>query len=113
MRRAAVVRYHTRTDWAERNRQLIEDMLTELAQRDPGGVGYVVLQFDDGVGFMHVAVFDGTTDPFARCAAYREFHRELGVRLAEPPSVMRAVVVDAYWPGRTDPRGSHDQPDHA
>jgi hypothetical protein len=96
MPRAAVVRYHTTTVSAERNRRLIEDVLVELAARDPGGLHYQVFGFDDGVGFMHVAVFDGTTDPFAECAAYREFHRQLGDRLAAPPIVIRAVLIGSY-----------------
>ena len=99
---AAVVQYRTTTDSADRNRQLIEDLLTELARRDPGGLHYQVLRFHDGVGFMHMAVFDGTTDPFTSCAAYREFHRELGERLVEPPVVMRAVLIDAFQPGRLE-----------
>jgi hypothetical protein len=96
MTRAAVVQYHTTTVSTERNRRLIEDVVVELAARDPGGLYYQVFGFDDGVGFMHVAVFDGTTDPFAECAAYREFHRQLGDRLAAPPIVIRAVLIGSY-----------------
>jgi hypothetical protein len=96
MTRAAVVRYRTTTISTERNCQLIEDVLVELAARDPGGLRYQVFRFDNGVGFMHVAVFDGTTDPFAECSAYRNFHRELGGRLAAPPIVIRAVPIGSY-----------------
>ena len=45
---------------------------------------------------MHVVAFDGTTDPFADCAAYREFHRELAQRLATPPVVTRATLIGTY-----------------
>jgi hypothetical protein len=55
-----------------------------------------VFRFDDGVGFMHVAVFDGTSDPFAECTAYRKFHRELGDRLAARPIAIRAVLIGSY-----------------
>jgi hypothetical protein len=55
-----------------------------------------VLMSDDGLGFMHVVAFDGTTDPFADCAANREFHRELAGRLAAKPIVTRAVLVGSY-----------------
>jgi hypothetical protein len=96
MTRAAVVRYHTTTVSTERNRRLIEDVLVELAARDPGGLHYQVFGFDDGFGFMHVAVFDGAIDPFAECTAYREFHRELRDRLAAPPIVIRAVLIGSY-----------------
>ena len=96
MNRAAVVQYFTTIEDAQRNRELIEDVLRELAARDPGGVDYQVLMFDDGVGFMHAVAFDGTTDPFADCAAYREFHRELAKRLATPPVVTRATLIGSY-----------------
>ena len=100
MRRAAVVQYHTSVDSAEHNRNLIEDVLIELGACDPGGLDYQVFQFEDGVGFLHVAVFDGTADPFADCGAHREFHRELQQRLAAPPVTTRAVLIGSYFGSR-------------
>jgi hypothetical protein len=96
VRRAAVVRYFTTDEGAQHNRELVEDVLIELGARDVGGVDYQVLMFDNGVGFMHVVAFDGTADPFADCAAYREFHRELADRLATPPVVMHATLIGSY-----------------
>lgn len=96
LRRAAVVQYFTTNEDALRNRELIEHVLHELAGRDPGGVEYQVLMFDDGVGFMHVVAFDGTTDPFADCAAHREFHRALAERLATPPVVRYGALIGSY-----------------
>jgi hypothetical protein len=100
MRRAALVQYRTKTDSAEQNRSLIEDVLIELAARDPGGLDYQVFQFEDGVGFLHFAVFDGTSDPFADCGAYREFHRDLQQRLSTPPIISRAVLIGSYFSSR-------------
>ena len=100
MRRAAVVQYRTRADSAELNRSLIEDVLIELGTCDPGGLDYQVFEFEDGVGFLHVAVFDGTTDPFADCGAHREFHRGLQQRLAAPPITNRAVLIGSYFGSR-------------
>jgi hypothetical protein len=100
MRRAAVVQYRTSADSAEHNRNLIQDVLIELAACDPGGLDYQVFQFEDGVGFLHVAVFDGTTDPFADCAAHREFHRQLQQRLAASPIISRAVLIGSYFASR-------------
>ena len=91
-----MVQYFTTNEAAQHNRELIEDVLIELAARDPGGVQYQVLILDDGVGFMHVVAFDGTADPFAECAAYREFHRHLAQRLATPPVVMYAELIGSY-----------------
>ena len=97
MRRAAVVQYRTSVDSAEQNRSLIEDILIELGTSDPGGEDYQVFEFEDGVGFLHVAAFDGTTDPFADCGAHREFHRELQHRLVAPPITNRAVLIGSYF----------------
>jgi dihydropteroate synthase len=94
-----VVQYSTTSQGAQRNRELIEDVLMELARRDPGGVQYQVLLLDDGVGFMHIVAFDGSADPFADCDAYREFHRDLAQRLATKPVVTRAALIGSY-PGR-------------
>jgi hypothetical protein len=97
MRRAAVVQYQTIADSAEHNRSLIEDVLIDLGVRDPGGLDYQVFQTEDGAGFLHLAVFDGTSDPFADCGAYREFHRDLQQRLAVPPTISRAVLIGSYF----------------
>jgi hypothetical protein len=102
VRRAAVVRYCTTHEAAQRNRELIEDVLLELAARDPGGVEYQVLMFEDGIAFMHVVAFNGTSDPFAECSAYREFHRELDQRLASPPIATRATLIGSYHDPRRD-----------
>jgi hypothetical protein len=52
------------------------------------------------VGFLHVAMFDGTADPFADCGAHHEFHRELQRRLAAPPVTTRAVLIGSYFGNR-------------
>ncbi|HZQ32950.1 MAG TPA: hypothetical protein VFB19_14595 [Mycobacterium sp.] len=91
-----MVQYLTTDQGAQRNLELIEEVLIELAARDPGGVEYQVLMFDDGVGFMHVVAFDGTADPFAECLAYREFHHALAERLAAPPIVRYAALIGSY-----------------
>lgn len=96
-RRAALVQYQTVTHAAEQNRSLIEDVVIELGLRDPGGLDYQVFQFEDRVGFLHVAVFDGTSEPFADCGAYRMFHRDLQQRLAGPPTISRAVLIGSYF----------------
>jgi hypothetical protein len=96
VKRAAVVQYSTTNQGAQRNRELIEDVLIELAARDPGGVQYQVLMLDDGVGFMHIVAFDGAADPFGDCDAYREFHRELAQRLSTKPVVTRAALIGSY-----------------
>ena len=93
-----MVQYFTTSeDRAEHNRELIEDMLIELAARIPGAWSIRCSSLDDGVGFMHVVTFDGTADPFAECAAYREFHRHLAQRLATPPVMKYAELIGAVF----------------
>jgi hypothetical protein len=72
-----------------------------------------VYGFDDGLGFIHIAIFDGTADPFTPCAAYQEFHRDLRQRLAAAPTVMRAVLIGAYRAGYAQSRRRDSQPDTA
>ena len=100
MRRAALVQYQTNAHSAEENRSLIEDVVAELAVRDLGGLDYQVFQFEGGLGFLHVAAFDGTSDPFADCDAYRQFHRDLQKRLVAPPIITRAVLIGSYFGSR-------------
>jgi hypothetical protein len=102
MRRAAVVQYETLDHAAEQNRGLIEDVVIELGLRDPGGLNYQAFQLEDGVGFLHIAVFDGTSEPFADCDAYRMFHRDLQKRLAGPPTINRAVLIGSYFGSKGD-----------
>ncbi|WP_156751258.1 hypothetical protein [Mycobacterium sp. 1245111.1] len=97
MHRAALVQYQTVADSAEQNRTLIQDVVIELGLRDPGGLDYQVFQLENGVGFVHIAVFDGTSEPFADCDAYQMFHRDLQQRLAGPPTISRAVLVGSYF----------------
>jgi hypothetical protein len=91
-----VVQYATTNKGAQRNRELIEDVIIELVARDPGGLQYQVLMLDDGVGFVHIVAFEGTADPFGDCDAYREFHRDLARRLATKPVVTRGVLIGSY-----------------
>lgn len=101
MAKAAVVQYRTRADAAERNRALAQRVVTELRERDPGGLCHCVVQLEDGVGFIHIAVFDGTTDPFANSRAHAEFHRGLCTRVVGHPNVIRASTIGCYAGMRT------------
>ncbi|RMI29729.1 hypothetical protein [Nocardia stercoris] len=96
---AVVVRYETRDEAAaELNQRLVEDVFAELNSRDPGGLRYLALRAENGTGFVHVAIFDGSGDPFADCAAFQRFQADVGARLSSPPTVTRAQVVGTYLP---------------
>ena len=96
--RKVLVRYKTKPEHADENQRLVEDVFSELASRDPGGVRYATFRLDDGVTFVHVASIeteDGS-NPLAETAAFKEFQRELGARCDEPPQALDAMVVGSY-----------------
>jgi hypothetical protein len=94
--KAIVVQYRTRPDAAERNQQLVERVFKELRRRRPRGLRYMVFRIEDGVGFVHVAIFDGDDDPLAESAAFRRFQEGTAERLVGPPDVKSMTIVGSY-----------------
>jgi hypothetical protein len=96
MSRAIVVRYEAREDAVEHHQRLIKQVFEELNTKDPGGVRYTVLRLTDGVGFVHVAVFEGEADPLSESSAFRAFQHGIDERLTGPPTVTSASVIGSY-----------------
>jgi hypothetical protein len=96
MPKAVVVQYQTRPDAAERNQQLIERVFEELRGIQPGGLRYMAFRLEDGVGFVHVAIFDGDEDPLAESAAFRRFQEGTAERLVGPPEIRSMTIVGSY-----------------
>jgi hypothetical protein len=96
MTRAAVVQYRTRADCADHNQWLAEQMCHELNALDPGGVHLQIFRLEDGVGFVHVVVFDGTVDPFTNSPAFAAFHDGFNDRLVGTTTATRAVLIGSY-----------------
>ena len=93
---AIVVQYRTRPDAAEPNQQLVERVFDELRRRRPRGLRYMVFRLEDGVGFVHVAIFDEDDDPLAESAAFRRFQERTGERLVGPPDIKSMTIVGSY-----------------
>jgi len=100
--KAIVVQYRTRPDAAERNQQLVERVFEELRRLRRRGLRYMVFRIEDGVGFVHVAIFDGDDDPLAESAAFRRFQEGTAERLVGPPDIKSMTIVGSY-------RGRHIQ----
>jgi hypothetical protein len=94
--KAIVVQYRTRPDTAEPNQQLIQRVFEELRRLRPRGLRYMVLRLEDGVGFVHVAIFDGDDDPLAESAAFRRFQEGTAERLVGPPNIKSMTIVGSY-----------------
>jgi hypothetical protein len=96
MPKAVVVQYETRPDVAERNQQLIERVFEELRALQPRGLRYMAFRLEDGVGFVHVAIFDGDGDPLAESAAFRRFQEGTAERLVGPPDIKSMTIIGSY-----------------
>lgn len=96
MSKAIVVQYHARPEAVEHHQRLIQQVFEELNTQNPLGVGYTVLRLADGVGFVHVAVFDGAANPLGESSAFQAFQCGIDMRLTAPPVVTPATVVGSY-----------------
>ncbi|WP_433335353.1 hypothetical protein [Spirillospora sp. CA-294931] len=95
--KATVITYRTRgPEEAATNQRLIEGVFAELAERDPDGVRYTVLRHADGIGFTHIVLAGRDDDALTGLAAFKEFQREIGDRLAAPPDVTEATVLGTH-----------------
>ena len=97
MRRTAVIRYQMRSDTADENQRLIEQVFAELAEKKPDGLHYMALRLDDGVSFMHVVSYDdGDNDALSAIAAFKQFQADFGDRVDGKPDRSDAGVVGSY-----------------
>jgi hypothetical protein len=96
----AIVRYTAKQGAADENQRLIEQVLAELDVKKPDGIRYSVFRLDDGVTFVHVAVFDGDGNPLTELTAFQEFAKGIADRCVEPPAPASASMIGAYraWP---------------
>lgn len=92
------VQYQTWPEAADANQVLIEAVLAELAETDPGTVSYSAFRLADNVSFMHVAVIAGPGNPLAELTSFAEFQRDLVSRCVAPPSFTEAATLGLYAP---------------
>jgi hypothetical protein len=98
MSHAAVVRYTTRSEHAEDNERLIRAVFAQLAEQAPAGMRYSAIRLEDGVSFVHVAVFDTDDNPLARLPAFDAFVSGIAGRCAEGPVPATGSVIGSYQP---------------
>jgi hypothetical protein len=96
MTSATVVRYTTRPDAADENERLIRAVFTQLAEERPGGMRYVAVRLDDGVSFVHVALFEGEDNPLPALEAFTGFASTVGSRCTEGPNPVNGTVIGDY-----------------
>ncbi|MEU0597464.1 hypothetical protein ABZ484_04255 [Streptomyces sp. NPDC006393] len=90
---SAVIRYRTKPESADENQRLIENVFAELTTTAaPAGLRYSSFRLADGVTFVHVVDGEG----LAELAAFQEFQRELGTRLADDLTREEATLIGSY-----------------
>jgi hypothetical protein len=96
---ATVVRYQTKPERADENRQLIEAVFVELEEREPEGFTYKVFQLEDEVTFIHVVIeHDDVEHPDSLQAipAFQAFLAHIADRCDIPPVATGATIVGGY-----------------
>ena len=91
-----VIRYTANAQSAEENERLVRGVFAELAQEGGEGLRYAVFRLDDGVSFVHVAVFEGDVNPLSSSTAFAEFQSGIGERCAEGPVAADASLIGSY-----------------
>lgn len=96
MSSAFIISYKTKTEVAEENQRLVENVFAELAAKDPGGLRYAAFRLADGVSFVHVVVQESDDNPLLGTEAFDEFQRGIQDRVVAPPERTEVSVVGAY-----------------
>jgi hypothetical protein len=95
-RKATVVRYTTRPDAADDNERLIAALFAELAEERPDGMRYVAIRLEDGVSFVHVALFEGDDNPLPALRAFGAFASTIDSRCAQAPVAANGTVIGDF-----------------
>jgi hypothetical protein len=95
-----VVSYTVKPEAVAEHVRLIEAVFVQLRAEQPDNIEYKVVRLDDGVSFVHVSTADTPdgSNPLPELAAFKEFGRDAGERVATPPVPTAAALVGAYYP---------------
>ncbi|MBP0458753.1 antibiotic biosynthesis monooxygenase [Streptomyces montanisoli] len=97
MSNVAIIQYEVRPEAADENQRLIEAVMSELNDQDPGGLRYVAFRLDDGVTFVHLVVTEDAETPLTGSSAFTSFQQGFADR-AVPGTLSRrsATAVGSY-----------------
>ena len=96
MTSAKVIRYRTKPERADENEKLIREVFAELATQSSPGLHYAAFRLDDGVSFVHVALFDGDENPLSTSAAFARFQSGIADRCAAGPTPADATIIGSH-----------------
>jgi hypothetical protein len=98
MRKNTVVTYTVRPDAYAEHVRLIEGVFAQLRAERLDTVDYQVMCLADGVSFVHVSTHDTAdgANPLLALAAFKEFGRDVGARVATSPVPSQAATIGGY-----------------
>jgi hypothetical protein len=91
-----VIRYRTKLEEGDENERLIREVFAELAREDPDGLHCAAFRLDDGVSFVHVAVFAGGENPLTSSPAFAAFQAGVSERCTEGPIPADATAIGNF-----------------
>jgi hypothetical protein len=97
---SVVVSYQIEPEAAQEHVRLIEGVFEQLQAEQPDNVEYKVLRLDDGASFVHISTADTAdgSNPLPELAAFKEFGKDIGDRVATAPNPTAAAVIGSYLP---------------
>ena len=95
-----VVSYQVRAEAVTEHIRLIKGVFEQLHSEQPANVEYKVVRLDDGISFVHISTADTPdgSNPLPAMAAFKEFSRNAGDRVATPPTPTAADIIGTYHP---------------
>jgi quinol monooxygenase YgiN len=101
--KTVIVRYKVKPEHAERNRELIRTVYSELELTQLADFNYATFVLDDGVSFVHLAAHGHETNPLRNLPAFQAFQEGIGERCAEQPALTELAPIGSYgWFNNSD-----------
>jgi hypothetical protein len=92
-----MVRYKVKRDRAADNEGYIAKVFEQLVREKPRGLRYAAFKLDDGVTFIHVAVFtDADRSKLGELSAFKAFVSGIRERCEEAPLIVELKEIDSY-----------------
>jgi hypothetical protein len=96
--RQVMVRYRVKPERVEENEELVRAVYDEIHRTAPAGLGYATFKLDEGVSYVHLAVFEGESDgsPLSKVEAFRRFQDDIEERTDDGPVVTELDRIGSF-----------------
>jgi len=99
-----IVRYKLKSGRVEENEQLVKEVYKQLHQEIPEGFSYATYKLEDGLTFIHVALYEADgRNPLLGLPAFKNFQTGIKERCDELPTVNHVTEIGSYgWKNLSD-----------